>query len=206
MNNTIINKNNTLIILDWDDTLFPTTWFIHNNIDLNESYMKNLYISYFIELDDILYKLLKKLVTLGDVTIITNALIDWINTSSTVLPKTKKIMEKINIVSARGNFQGKFPNMMDWKKEAFNVAKSHKYINVISVGDAHYEYNALISLYNNDNKTLLKSVKFMNEPEHQVLIDQLNVLYDVIPQICNIPSHLDLKFKLKHNIILKKKI
>ena len=62
-------------------------------------------------------------------------------------------MEKINIISARGNFQGIFPNMMDWKKEAFKVAKSQKYINVISVGDAHYEYNALIGLYNKDNKT-----------------------------------------------------
>lgn len=205
MNNNIINKNNTLIILDWDDTLFPTTWFIHNNIDLNESYMKNLYISYFIELDNVLQKLLKKLIMLGDVTVITNALIVWINTSSSVLPKTKKIMEKINVVSARGNFQGMYPNMMDWKKEAFKVAKSQKYINVISVGDAHYEYNALIGLYNKDNNTLLKSIKFMNEPEQHVLIDQLNVLYDIIPNICNMTQHMDLKFKLKQNIILKKK-
>jgi hypothetical protein len=202
--NNIINKNNTLIILDWDDTLFPTTWFIHNNIDLNESYMKNLYISYFIELDNILYKLLKKLITFGDVTIITNALIEWINTSSTVLPKTQKIMEKLNVVSARGNFQNKFPNMADWKKEAFKSAKTNKYINIISVGDALYEYHALVGLYNKDN-TLLKSIKFMNEPQHEVLIDQLNVLYDVIPKISNMIQHLDLKFKLKHNIKLKKK-
>jgi hypothetical protein len=76
---------------------------------------------------------------------------------------------------------------------------------VISVGDAHYEYNALIGLYNKDNKTLLKSVKFMNEPLHEVLIDQLNVLYDIIPKICHMTQHLDLKFKLKHDIILKKK-
>mgnify|MGYP003704592463 CR=1 FL=1 len=58
----IINKNNTLFILDWDDTLFPTSWFIHNNINLHNSYMRNLYISYFIELDNVLYKLLKKLI------------------------------------------------------------------------------------------------------------------------------------------------
>jgi len=167
--------------------------------------MKNLYITYFIELDNILYKLLKKLIILGDVTIITNALIEWINTSSTVLPKTKKIMNEINVISARGSFQNTFPNMMDWKKEAFKVATTNKYINVISVGDAHYEYNALIGLYNKDNNILLKSIKFMNEPVQEVLIDQLNVLYDVIPQICNIIEHLDLRFELKHDIILKKK-
>jgi len=203
--NNIINKNNTLIILDWDDTLFPTSWFIQNNIDLNESYMKNLYISYFIELDNVLYKLLKKLIILGDVMIITNALIEWINTSSSVLPKTKKIIEKITVISARKNYQCYFPNMTDWKKQAFKVAKSHNYINVISVGDAHYEYNALIELYNNDHATLLKSIKFINDPEYHVVIDQLNVIYDIIPKICNITEHLDLKFKLKHDIVLKKK-
>jgi hypothetical protein len=204
MNNTI-NKNNTLIILDFDDSIFPTTWLIHNNIDLKNSYMRNLYISYFIELDNILYKLLNKLITLGDLLIITNALLEWVQLSSSILQKSKKIMEKINIISARGQYQDKFKNVNDWKKEAFKEAKSNKYINILSVGDNYYEYLALINLYNNDNKTLLKSIKFMNEPDHHVLIDQLNVLYDVIPKICNMTEHLDLKFKLKHDIILKKK-
>jgi hypothetical protein len=206
-NTNIINSNNTLIILDWDDTLFPTTWFIHNNINLNETYMKKLYTSYFYELDNIIYKLLKKIILLGDVTIITNALIEWINTSSSVLPKTKKIINnKIHIISARGNFQNKYPNIMDWKKEAFKLAKSHKYINIISVGDAHYEYNALIGLYNKESHILLKSIKFMNEPIQEVLIDQLNVLYNIIPKICNILHHLDLNFKLKHEFVFKKKM
>ena len=30
----ILNRNKTLIILDWDDTLFPTTWVTTNDIDV----------------------------------------------------------------------------------------------------------------------------------------------------------------------------
>ena len=45
----------------------------------------------------------------------------------------------------------------------------------------------------------------MSEPEHEVLIDQLNVLYNIIPKIVNITKHMDLHFKLKQKIILKKK-
>jgi hypothetical protein len=202
--NNIINKNNTLIILDWDDTLFPTNWFLQNNINLKDDIEKKENISYFMELDNVLSKLLKHLKNYGNVTIITNAMTEWINTSSSALPKTKKILETLNIVSARGNYQMTHPNINDWKKQAFKANKRH-YINIISVGDAHYEYNALIGLYDKKNDILLKSIKFINEPLHEILIDQLEVLNNIVPDICKMNKHMDLKFKLKHEVKLIKK-
>ena len=82
--------------------------------------------------------------------------------------------------------------MIDWKTMAFRDIVDEEFqdssmMNVISVGDAEYEYQALISLYKKDkiNYKLLKSIRFMKTPTHDSLIDQLSVLKNVIPHICS---------------------
>lgn len=196
------NKNNTLFILDWDDTLFPTNWVINNNVKIMLPDSHDHYMVYFQELDRVLSKFLNKLTSYGRVIIVTNAALEWVNISSIVLPKTYHLLKKVKIVSARTEYKKKSSNMMDWKTMAFrdiidNEFKNSSLINVISIGDAEYEYQALISL----NKThrikgikYLKSIRFMRQPTHDILIDQLNTLNDAIPQIWNKTQHLDLKF------------
>lgn len=205
MNNYIITKKDTLIILDWDDTLFPTTWIRTNNINVKDLETSNKYIVYFYELDTVLFKLLKKLMEYGKVIIVTNALPIWIDLSSRVLPKTSYLLTKIKIVSARKNYQPQSADMMDWKKLAFkdevlSEMLNNNILNIVSVGDAEYEYRALIDLYNLNHKPkLLKSIRFVNDPSHDTLIDQLEVLKNSIPTICLIKKHLDKKFKFFSN-------
>lgn len=69
-------------------------------------------------------------------------------------------------------------------------------MNIISVGDAEYEYQALIALNNRKKeiKKYLKSVRFVKNPTHDILIDQLEVLNDAIPDVWQKYNHLDLKF------------
>jgi len=184
------NKYNTLVILDWDNTLFPTSWFMQKQSNNTE---------HFIELDDTLYKLLTRIQQYANVMIITNAMTEWINTSSSVLPKTRKLLDHIKVISAKENYMKSHKNMMDWKKMAFKNELNPQIINIISIGDAHFEYNALIGLHNKQNNILLKSIKFVDEPHHETLIDQLNVLYDVIPSICQSTKHHDLIFKMKQS-------
>ena len=65
-----INNKSTLIILDWDDTLFPTSWVNKNNIEiLNNTDV--LYKKYFKNIDISLLKLFKILSQCGDIIIIT---------------------------------------------------------------------------------------------------------------------------------------
>jgi hypothetical protein len=119
------------------------------------------------------------------------------------------LLTKIKVVSARKNHQNKSKNMMDWKKMAFkneliSMLEDKKIVNIISIGDAEYEYNALIDLYKfspSDNKTkkILKSVKLMRDPSYELLLDQLEVLTDAIRDVSLGNNHLDLNFNYHNN-------
>ena len=193
-----INKSNSLVILDWDNTLFPSTWVTKNYINLNDIEVRNRYLDFFSELDDQIYKLLQQILDNSKVIIITNALPIWVTISSRILPKTQYLLKKIKVISARKNFQKITTDAFEWKKLAFKEEVEKELDisntqNIISIGDAAYEYKALINLY--DKKRILKSMKFLEEPEHQVLQDQIEVLNDNILQIIKHPKHLDLIFK-----------
>lgn len=194
MSSKIINNDNTLIIFDWDDTLFPTKWFIKKKINLNKQYDYDKYNSYFKHLDNIVYNLLSICTNLGNVIIITNAMPEWVYTSADILPKTKKIIRTIKIISARQNYQHTC-KISEWKKMAFKKENKKQFINIISIGDALYEYNALVNLHKKTNDVLLKSIKFVGDPTNVTLIDQLQVLKNSIKNICVSPRHYDLNFQ-----------
>lgn len=199
-----INKNSTLIILDWDDTLFPTSWVNKNNIEIiNNS--KLTYKKFFEKIDISLKKLLNKLTSLGDVLIITNALLNWIEISSKIIPHTYNYLKNnnnIKIISARGEYSSYTNNILDWKKMAFQneltkITKYKRINNIISIGDADYEYRALINLYHDepDNYRLLKSVKFIRYPNNYQIFEQINIINNAIYNICINRNHLDLLIK-----------
>ena len=199
----ILSKNRTIIILDWDDTLFPTTWITTNEINLKNNIEMDKYKLYFSQVDLDLNNLLLKLIQCGTVIIVTNALLSWIKLSTTILPRTSKTLDSIKVISARGDYQSKSTNPMDWKKLAFESiiqTMGKKINNIISVGDAEYEYNALISLFDPNPRSykLLKSVKFIKYPTKEVLIDQIRVLERASIKISTAKTHLDIKMNQKN--------
>lgn len=206
-------KHKTLFILDWDDTLFPTNWVVKNGINLMNSSIREQYIVYFQELDRVLSAFLKNTTSMGKVIIVTNAMLDWIQISSIVLPKTYILLKKIKIVSARGTYRNKSSNMMDWKVMAFHDVVDEEFqdnslMHVISVGDAEYEYQALIALNkmkNEETTKYLKSVRFIKNPSHDTLIEQLEVLNFAIQDVWLKRNHLDLLFDTHASINKKKK-
>ncbi len=192
-----LHKNNTLIILDWDDTLFPTSWVNRNGIDI-VNINKTSYIKFFEKIDISLNKLFSNLVGLGDIIVITNALLNWIEISSKILPRTGGLLKNIRFISARGEYSSVTDDINEWKKHAFINElgkKTHykKINNIISVGDAEYEYSALINLHNKDINRLLKAVKFIKYPDNHSIYEQINILNDSIQNICLYPGHLDLR-------------
>jgi hypothetical protein len=202
------NKYKTLIILDWDDTLFPTTHTVMTGINNKLMTQDHGNITQdFSGLDNLLYKLLLRMLSYGKVVIVTNASTNWIELSSNLLPKTKKLLVNMDIISARDIMQQKYPeNMNMWKKEIFEEVvleyfASHGYQHIISIGDADYEFIALIELYNEhafSKKRLLKTVRFMHSPSFHALTDELNVLNNNLDSIIKSKKHMDLKFDSKH--------
>lgn len=206
MNNDI-NKYKTLTILDWDDTLFPTSWIVKNDINLTNKNTQHQYIVFFSQLDTILYKILIKLLKYGKVFIVTNAVIKWVIISSTILPNTQKLISNnITIISAREMFQNKYPDKMHlWKKLTFkqlidNNFSEYQYQNIISIGDAEHEFNATVDLYDKNSvikHKLLKTIRFKKDPSFESLIDQLEVLEKNLHNILVNIKHYDLKFEDK---------
>jgi len=213
-----------IFIIDWDDTLFPTNWATKNNIDIINFDSYNKYKLFFIELDNILSNVINSLNKLGNVFIVSNASLTWIRNCLSILPYTNKLINAfgINIISARDNYFIKNPeelnheknSIVDWKISCFqdvlvNVLNSiagkfneKNYLNIISIGDANYEYVALINLDNFfkinklDINYLLKNIKFIEKPEFNIIIEQLIILKKNIQMIVDKLQFVDLNLAL----------
>ncbi len=211
-----------IFIIDWDDTLFPTNWVTKNNIDITDLDSYNKYKLFFIELDNILSNIINSLNKLGNVFIVSNASLAWVKNCLSILPYTNKLVNAfgINIISARDNYFSQNSttpektSIMEWKISSFqdiivNVLNSiagkfneKNYLNIISIGDAEYEYVALINLdnffkvNNIDINYLLKNIKFIEKPEFNILIEQLVLLKKNIQMVVDKLYFVDLNLAL----------
>lgn len=197
----------TLIILDWDDTLFPTTWAVKNKIDFSGKTNNQTVKQYFANLDTLLYNILSYLSEYGQVVVITNATAKWIVITSELLPETQKLLkQKVLVISARDLEQEKYPNdIAVWKKIVFSRVVDKYFMgnnlqNIISIGDADYEFNALVNLYQKtpvEKGRLLKTIKFVREPTLNELFDELNFISEYVDKVIVGKTHMDLRFSPK---------
>lgn len=185
---------NTLIIYDWDDTLFPTSYIQHN-----QEYKK----SDFFILEQQNIRLLEKSRQHAQVLIITNANTQWIyNSSKKYMYRLYQYLNytQIPIISAREYATSKhITNYERWKDITFydsinrymNISMiNNKYINnIISIGDATFERNALVKYgYYITNKVgytiYIKTIKYIDNPRPD------NLIYQTISLINNLEYHI----------------
>ena len=169
--------HNSLIIFDWDDTLLPTTFLTKRGI-YNEEIMiaENKKIQ---KLENSALKLLNMSIDKGEVYIITNACLEWIEYSAEKFyPRIFKILPKIKVISARGHWESEYPgDSRRWKIQTFLSLKKElntKLVtNIICLGDSLLEIEAGRILANSFSEAFVKTIKFKEEPKLEELNKQL---------------------------------
>lgn len=202
-----------IIIIDWDDTLFPTTWLNSNNIKLSEENIKVTYKLYFQELDNSISSFLKSYAEIGTIYIVTNANMKWIKASLNSLPLSRKtiINNNIRILSARDMYSEETCTQK-WKLKTFetivktdlknvmNITNKNITINILSFGDAVYEYVALINLHDilnnktNNKKNInfyLKNIKFKAQPDFDSIIEEMDLIEKNKNNLINEKRYID---------------
>jgi len=146
-------KHNSIIILDWDDTLLPTSFLSPGgifNLDIKLSKNDSEKLA---KIEKEVSNLLNSAIEKGEVFIITNADKGWVEFSANKFyPSIIGILSKIKIISAREEYGNVFPgDSAKWKIQTF--LDLQKYIN--------------LNLVTNDNKKSLEVLEIVNMLEHK---------------------------------------
>jgi hypothetical protein len=169
------NMDETLMFVDWDDTLFPTTWLKMFTIDITNPSADM--INMFESLDRLISEAIIKMRASGSIIIVSNGSNLWLQACLGVLPNFKEITETdvVSMVSARDLFsdQDNFPE--DWKIIAFKILHDGRNSKkIISFGDSEKEHEAATKLKTENN--LIGNVKFIRDPTLNQIVAQLELL------------------------------
>lgn len=116
--NPQIGFKTTVIILDWDDTLLPSSWVTQCGHRLDEPLMLDEGTKQELKrLENSVSMLLTRLVAQGNIVIITNAETGWVELScSKFMPQVLGQVNKLRVVSARSSYERYYPNSpLRWK-------------------------------------------------------------------------------------------
>ena len=172
---------NNLFIFDWDNTLLPTYYLAQENI-LNDTELPVEYIEIFSLLEESIFKLFLNSIEKGDVYIITNSSIGWVEFSANkYFPGLTKLFKFINIISARDVYKDIYPNNVKiWKEKAFlslkDTINKNLPTNIICFGDSYIELNAGKKLGFEIKNCFIKTIKFKEYPEPEDIINQINLI------------------------------
>jgi len=195
----------SLIIFDWDDTLFPTSWMQDHALlqacEADRPFSKEQ-VSQLGMMAARARLTLEKAMKIGKVVIVTNAEEGWVEHSCNVfLPSLASLLESIDIVSARSNYGKYWDNPTEWKRLAFAFEVDRHYgskcnghrRNILSLGDSLHELNALMFVTKGIPNSCGKSVKFMEWPCISQLIEQHEILAETFQDIFDYNGDVDVE-------------
>jgi len=169
------NRRKTIIIFDWDDTLFCSS-----------SAAKAMWTRQGVkELEDRVRSILNTSMCLGETMIVTNGVSTWVQDSARrFLPGLLPTLAKISVVSARSLFENAYPgDPYMWKRAAFKhllTEQGQLYedgLNLVALGDQRPEIEAAQFVVKSlGDCSRVKTVKLKEAPSVQDLIGQLSKL------------------------------
>lgn len=192
----------SLLIFDWDDTLFPTSWLQQQGLmdagrEPNEEQLARLG-----ELAACVQRTLEVAVEVGHVVIVTNAQEDWVQLScSAFMSSIADLLQKVDVVSARSAYESCSQDPSEWKRLAFEHEVVSLYgpitdgqqRNIVSFGDALYEQRALESVTKGIPDCCGKSLKFLETPSVEQLIEEHEFVSKVFLDVVEHNGDLDVE-------------
>ena len=204
---TVTFSEDRVFILDFDDTLIPSSWLNTQGFKLS----KQLYGVTEAMLDACAKvahhsaALINAAKGYGKVVIVTNATHDWVELASKMfMPTISDLILSLPIFSAADLYESRSKSPTIWKKLTFqnDVLRTVFPVQpavrtVISIGDSEAERQALKYVQSlADPETMLtKSVKFKDKPTPESLIQQLIVTLEGLHMIATTPESLDLQIE-----------
>lgn len=198
-------KENTVIFVDWDDTLLCSSYLSGAGYRLDsEDDSLGVIDRELKELETSVTALLKLAMSYGDVHVVTNAETGWVQLSAKkFLPGIVPVLEQVKVLSARSTYETLYPDSpVKWKFYAFQEklgteCKSSR--NVISFGDSHVEREAVRAVTRGLSNTRTKSVKFAEKPSMEQLRRQLELVASCFQYIHGHEGDLDLQLTVTLN-------
>lgn len=196
-------RHNNIIIFDWDDTLLPTSFLVSKNMINKENKLNEKDQAKINKLEKLVKNLLTLSLSKADVYIITNAGEGWVEQSAKdYYPNIKEILDKIEIISARKDYETKYPDdFKNWKIGAFLNLKSRLnedlITNIVCLGDSIFEMEAGKILASNFIHAVIKTIKFMESPKPDQLNKQLNLVLNQFNTIFSSSKNLTVRVEKK---------
>jgi len=201
-------SDHTLILLDWDDTIFPSTWAVANGLRMQNGLMTELPPDIRATLESCAasaHEALLAALAVGTVVVVTNAQKGWVELSAKhFMPTVAELMARhgVRVVSARSEYESKAASgapvdPIVWKEQAFhnelqNFAAERGLLNAVSIGDSTCERDALLSKASACRHARIKSIKLPDKPSAAELATTLKLLAQALQVCCTHDGHLDL--------------
>ena len=175
--------NNNIILLDWDDTLFSTSYFLIKNKKLTIEEQK-----LFLKLGECVSKFINLSKSFGKVFIITNSTKKWLfKTAYNYLKINENLLDDVYVISARENFNEEIVPKHMWKSLIFKqLFKFFEHSNsIVCISDSINDINEgkkLKTIFKNIN---ISTVKFINKPSPIQNIKEINLIIENFSKIIN---------------------
>lgn len=221
-------RGDRVIIFDYDDTMFPSTYLRELGLTLSSdiSSIPPGFFDQTKELADIVSDTVNHASTLGDIYLVTNGEQGWVELSSCkFMPSLASCLIKFKrIISARGRYESTHPNdPIMWKKEAFSdIIRDYvsyafvdlgynflmpidqsplKTTHLISIGDSLAEREAAIMVYKEygGSNLVCKTLKFFDSPTCEQLKLEMMLVRISLEQIVNHPFAVDVQINISKN-------
>lgn len=191
-----------IYILDLDDTLFPTTYYLEQN------FMED----YIGKLSRIIYRIVYEIISDNEKTlyVVSNASKDWATIVLSFLNEKVSDIIRPRLICVPYEYIDRDDKMLNNEltveltalkyntfkkiiKETFNTEiNSNSPKQVISIGDSEIERTAIFHVMTDKefSNILFKNIKLQEKPTPNVLIEQLKAVKIALPDILNIDKSI----------------